>query len=132
MARNGDLPRWLGAVQPRNRVPHHAEIAVGIIVAGIAALADVRTAIGFSSFCVLVYYAIANVSALTLPLSRPDGLVAIVGLAGCLTLAFALPLTSVGEGLAVLAFGAVIYMLRPSMLAGSAPLVRRARARKTT
>jgi len=39
-------------------VPHRAELAVGAIVAVISAAADVRSAIGFSSFAVLTYYAI--------------------------------------------------------------------------
>src|SRR5665213_3068925 len=62
----GDLPRYLTAVHPRYRVPHRAERAVGALVAAILLFADVRGAIGFSSFTVLAYYAIANASALTL------------------------------------------------------------------
>jgi basic amino acid/polyamine antiporter, APA family len=112
MARGRDLPGWLGAVAPRRRVPHHAELAVGAIVAVVAALADVRTAIGFSSFCVLLYYAVANGSALTLRGERYGSAVAAAGLAGCLALAFALPLGSIVAGLAVLAAGIAFYALR--------------------
>ena len=71
-------------------------------------MTDIRAAIGFSSFAVLVYYAIANASAWTLPGRE---LVPVVGLAGCLVLAACLPLTSVVAGAAVLAVGAVIYIL---------------------
>ncbi|MCZ7458633.1 APC family permease [Streptomyces sp. WMMC940] len=110
MARDGRLPRALGAVHPRFRVPHHAELAVGSVVAVVAATADVRGAIGFSSFGVLVYYAIANASAWTLgPRGRA---LTVVGLAGCLVLALALPLASVVAGAAVLAAGAVAYAVR--------------------
>ena len=66
MAAKGDLPRFLDAVHPRRRVPHRAELAVGGLVAIAAAAADLRSAIGFSSFTVLGYYAIANASAWTL------------------------------------------------------------------
>ncbi|MEU7568387.1 APC family permease [Streptomyces fradiae] len=113
MARDGHLPRALSAVHPRYQVPHHAELAVGLVVAVAAATADLRGAIGFSSFGVLVYYAIANASAWTL-VSRwsPVRLVAACGLAGCLVLAFALPLSSVLAGAGVLAVGAVLYALR--------------------
>jgi APA family basic amino acid/polyamine antiporter len=38
-------------------VPHRAELVVGLVVAVLAATVDVRGAIGFSSFEVLVYYA---------------------------------------------------------------------------
>ncbi|MFC5799469.1 APC family permease [Streptomyces formicae] len=110
MARDGHLPRTLAAVHPRFQVPHHAESAVGVVVAVVAATADVRGAIGFSSFGVLVYYAIANASAWTLS-SRHRAL-ADCGLAGCLALAFALPLSSVASGAAVLALGAAAYGVR--------------------
>ncbi|MCP9986905.1 amino acid permease [Streptomyces sudanensis] len=113
MARDGHLPRVLAAVHPRFRVPHRAELAVGLVVAVVAATADLRSAIGFSSFGVLVYYAIANASAWTLA-TRPSPVrfLAACGLAGCLVLAFSLPLSSVLAGAGVLAAGAVLYAVR--------------------
>lgn len=111
MARDGHLPKALAAVHPRYQVPHHAELAVGAVVAVVAATADVRGAIGFSSFAVLAYYAIANASAWTLGTTRVRFLAA-AGLAGCLLLAFALPVSSVLAGAAVLAAGAVLYAVR--------------------
>ena len=66
MARDRHLPHALAAVHPRFGVPYRAELAVGRVVAVVAAFADVRAVIGFSSFAVLVYYAIANASASTL------------------------------------------------------------------
>ena len=50
--------------------------------------------IGFSSFAVLLYYAIANAAAMTLP----GKLIPALGFAGCVVLAFALPATSVLAG----------------------------------
>lgn len=107
MARDGHLPGGLAAVHPRFRVPHRAELAVGAVVAVAAATADVRGAIGFSSFGVLVYYGIANASAWTL--GRRDRVLAVPGLAGCAALAGALPLGSVLAGSGVLAAGVVVY-----------------------
>ncbi|MEV7291649.1 APC family permease [Streptomyces microflavus] len=114
MARDRHLPHALAAVHPRFGVPHRAEVTVGAVVALLAATADVRGAIGFSSFGVLAYYAIANASAWTLAPDegRPNRLVPIVGLAGCAVLAFALPLGSVVSGTAVLLLGAGVYALR--------------------
>jgi APA family basic amino acid/polyamine antiporter len=114
MARDGHLPRALAAVHPRFHVPHRAEIAVGLVVAAVSALADLRSAIGFSSFAVLVYYAVANASAATLTAAegRPPRLIPVVGLLGCLVLAFAVPLASVVAGAAVLAVGAALYGVR--------------------
>ncbi|MFJ3900401.1 APC family permease [Streptomyces sp. NPDC090025] len=112
MARDGHLPAALAAVHPRFQVPHHAELAVGAVVAVVAATADVRGAIGFSSFGVLVYYAVANASAWTL--GRRERPLAVLGLAGCATLAFALPPTAVLAGLGVLAVGVVAYAVTVS------------------
>ncbi|WP_369377103.1 APC family permease [Streptomyces sp. cg36] len=112
MARDGHLPGPLAAVHPRFQVPHRAEVAVGAVVAVLAATADLRGAIGFSSFGVLVYYAIANASAWTLGSGRAGRLLTVCGLAGCLLLAFALPLSSVLAGSAVLVVGTVAYAVR--------------------
>ncbi|RFS87019.1 APC family permease [Actinomadura spongiicola] len=114
MARDRHLPHALAAVHPRRKVPHRAELAIGAVVAVLAATTDVRGAIGFSSFGVLVYYAIANASAWTLAPDegRPPRVIPALGLVGCLVLAFALPFSSVTSGAAVLAAGAALYGLR--------------------
>ncbi|WP_223205845.1 APC family permease [Streptomyces xanthii] len=121
MARDGHLPRALSAVHPRFKVPHRAEVLVGVVVATLAAFADVRDAIGFSSFGVLVYYAVANASAWTLTPreGRPARVVPVVGLLGCLVLAFALPLGSVIAGASVVAAGALVYGVRGALRSGA-------------
>ena len=117
MARDRHLPHALAAVHPRFNVPHRAELAVGAVVAILAASTDVRGAIGFSSFGVLVYYAIANASAWTLSPAegRPARIVPVMGAAGCLLLAFALPSASVLAGAAVIVLGAVVYGVRKAI-----------------
>ena len=118
MARDGHLPHGLSAVHSRFGSPHRAEIAVGVVVAVLAAVVDLRGAIGFSSFAVLVYYAIANASAWTL---EPDGrrhriqrarVVPALGMTGCLVLAFSLPVTAVLAGGVVVLLGAAAYGIR--------------------
>lgn len=106
MARDRHLPHWLAGVHPRHGTPHRAELAVGIVVAVVAAVVDVRSAIGFSSFGVLLYYAIANASAWTLGAR----VVPAVGFLGCLTLAFTLPPGSVMAGAAVVLIGVLAYL----------------------
>ncbi|MFE3765045.1 APC family permease [Streptomyces sp. NPDC059104] len=118
MARDGHLPRPLAAVHPRRQVPHHAEAAVGAVVAVLAATVDLRGAIGFSSFGVLAYYAIANASAWTLGSAVKDRAVAAVGLSGCVLLGCALPLVSTVTGAAVLALGALSYGVRRGSRSG--------------
>ncbi len=114
MARDHHLPHALAVVHPRFKVPHRAELVVGAVVAVLAATADIRGAIGFSSFGVLVYYAIANVSAFTLrpDEGRPLRAIPVVGAIGCVVLAFALPLSSVISGAVVLGIGIAAYRAR--------------------
>lgn len=119
MARERDLPGPLGAVSQRHRVPWAAELAVAGLVVVLVLVGDVRTVIGFSSFGVLVYYALANLSALTLR-QRPGWApraVNALGLAGCLVLAFTLPWQSVLTMLGVFAVGlagrALVLSRRP-------------------
>ncbi|WP_029149232.1 APC family permease [Microbacterium indicum] len=108
MAREDDLPRFLGALSARTRVPYRAEIAVAIVVIAIVAVADVRGAIGFSSFGVLLYYFVANVAAFRQgsAVRRYPRWLQVSGAALCAVLAFALPWQSVAGGLAVVALGA--------------------------
>ena len=112
MARNADLPAWLGAVHPRYRVPHHAEIALAAVVSVLVLATDLRGAIGFSSFGVLLYYVVANLSALTQTRAdrRYPRALQVVGALGCLVLVTTLPPESNAVGLAVLLVG-VVYRL---------------------
>jgi APA family basic amino acid/polyamine antiporter len=113
MARDRELPGALDAVHPVRRVPHRAELLVGAVVIAVVLVADLRDAIGFSSFAVLTYYAIANASAWTQPPHErrwPRWLQA-VGVVGCVTLAFTLPPASVVGGLAVLVGGVLLRAL---------------------
>jgi APA family basic amino acid/polyamine antiporter len=114
MASERDLPGFLAAVDPRARVPHRAVLITGALVAALCALVDVCPAIGFSSFTVLIYYAIANAAAWTLPMAgrRWRGTLPAAGLLGCLALAVTLPTASVFAGAAVLAVGASVFLAR--------------------
>ncbi|MGW3032787.1 APC family permease [Streptomyces sp. NPDC001178] len=112
MARDRYLPGALSAVHQRYQVPHRAELAVGAVVAALAATVDVRGAIGFSSFGVLAYYAVANASAWTLSSAPTARLLPAVGLLGCVLLAFSLPAVSVVVGAGVLAVGVGAYGVR--------------------
>ena len=63
MARNRDLPGRLAVVHPEHAVPHVAQLAIAGVVVVLVATVDLRGMIGFSSFGVLLYYALANASA---------------------------------------------------------------------
>lgn len=121
MARQGDLPAWLAAVHPRYRVPHHAEVALAGAVAVLVATVDLRSVIGFSSFGVLLYYLIANLSAFTqtAPDRRFPGGLQILGAIGCLLLVVTLPVGSIAAGSVVLLVGFAYRLQRLSRSAAS-------------
>lgn len=107
MAREGDLPAPLAAVHPRYRVPHRAEVTVALVVSLLVVVSDLRAVIGFSSFGVLLYYAVANAAALRQPPAErrwPRGL-PVLGLVGCLVLVVTLPAGALLTGTGVLAVG---------------------------
>lgn len=118
MARESDLPPVFGTVSARRSTPFVAELATAAVVIVLLLTTDVLTVVGFSSFGVLIYYAVANLSALTLtsrPWYAPRALNAL-GLLGCLLLAFTLPPASVLTMTAILAVGmlgrAVVVLVR--------------------
>jgi APA family basic amino acid/polyamine antiporter len=79
----------------------------------LVTLGDLRSAIGFSAFTVLLYYSVTNAAALRLaPAERRwPRAVAVAGLLGCILLAFSLPAASVLGGVLVLLIGAALYGL---------------------
>jgi APA family basic amino acid/polyamine antiporter len=107
MARQRDVPDWLAAVHPRYRTPHRAEVALAVVVCVLVLTVDLRGAIGFSSFGVLVYYFIANAAAFTQTGAdrRYPRAFQIGGMAGCALLCVTLPWTAVAIGVAVSAGG---------------------------
>ena len=114
MAREGDLPRWLSAVHPRYRVPHRAELVLAAAVCLLVLTVDLRGAIGFSSFGVLLYYFVANLAAFSQPADRRrwPRVLQVAGAAGCLVLVATLPWTAVLAGVSVLAVGALYRAVR--------------------
>ena len=107
MARERDLPQWFAAVHPRFGTPHRAEVAVAVSVCVLVVSVDLRGAIGFSSFGVLLYYLVANVSAFTQRGSerRYPRVLQGVGALGCVVLAATLPWQSTVAGLVVVVVG---------------------------
>lgn len=117
MASEGDLPRRLNKVHPTHKVPHYAEITVAAVVIALVSLTDLRSVLGFSSFCVLFYYAVTNASAWTLSAGQrrwPRGLSGL-GFIGCVILAITLPGASVVGGLAVLVAGVFFWRIRQAL-----------------
>ena len=118
MARHDDLPSYLAAVHPRYSVPHRAEITLAVIVGALVMVVDLRDAIGFSSFGVLLYYLVANLSAFTQDAAhrRYPRALQVVGSIGCVVLIATLPLTSIAVGTVVVVLGVAYRFLRVRQL----------------
>ncbi len=105
MGRRGDMPRIFGRLDEGD-TPVAAVVGIGVIIALLALVGDVRTTWSFSAFTVLVYYAITNLAALALTAEqrRYPRWVSWAGLFGCLSLAafVAWPVLAVGVGLALM------------------------------
>jgi basic amino acid/polyamine antiporter, APA family len=114
MARRAELPSVLAHVHPTRQVPQRAELTVASVVLVLVLVTDLRGAIGFSSFGVLTYYAVANASAFTLTDEerRWPRWLTILGVVGCAVLAATLPATSVLAGAGVLLVGVLIWVVR--------------------
>lgn len=114
MARESDLPRFLRVVDARWRVPRRAEITIAALVIAIVLVADLRGAIGFSSFGVLLYYLIANAAAFRRAgtTRRYPRALQVVGVIGCLVLVNTLPVGASIAGTVVVLVGVGYRMLR--------------------
>lgn len=107
MGRQGDLPPLLARVDEQRSTPSAAVAGVGIAVTAMALTVSIETSWTFSAFTVLLYYAITNIAALRLP--ARDRLYprafAVLGLGGCLFLAFWVPSKIWVAGLGLLGVG---------------------------
>ncbi|MFY9304291.1 MAG: APC family permease [Rhodoluna sp.] len=120
MARDGELPRVLTRKSKRFESPWAAELVLAAIAISLISSGDIVWTIGISSFCVLGYYAIANLAAikqLGAGQWNPKFL-ALLGLTTCCLLAAFVPLQSLVLGMALLALALVaragLIKLRPS------------------
>ena len=107
MARERDLPGPLARISTRTGAPVVSEALIALIAIGIALLLQPAQLVAASSAAVLVYYAIAHLSALRQPAGErwQPRLVAGAGLAGCLVLVASLPAASLVGTAVILAVG---------------------------
>lgn len=112
MGREADLPQGLAHLG-RGQNPYISVLFVGIIALLVAAFAPFGIAVAVSSFGTLLYYTITNLSALRLKRQQRTfpGLLAVLGLIGCLGLAFSLAPLEIAIGLAILLSGIVFRIL---------------------
>jgi APA family basic amino acid/polyamine antiporter len=119
MAGDGELPRVFARLNSRN-APWFVELLIAGIVVILASSGDLLWAVGLSSFCILLYYAIANLAALRQPKSESSGRPKWLNLLGLMA--------SLAVGVAVppagLVTGGVLLLLALGLRFGMAQLSR--------
>jgi APA family basic amino acid/polyamine antiporter len=125
MARRGDMPNALAAVDVTRSTPRRAVVAVGIGIAALVVLGDLGRNWSFSAFTVLIYYAITNLAALRLPAAERTlpHVVAAAGFTSCVGLAAFVEPSVMFWGVVVLAVGWLWHAVARSR-ARSAPRER--------
>ena len=90
MGRRHDMPIAVARLSKAGNTPEIAVVTVGVLIAVLVLIGDIRVTWSFSAFAVLLYYAITNLAAYQLPAERRryPRVVAALGLLACLFLAF--------------------------------------------
>ncbi|HHT44489.1 MAG TPA: amino acid permease [Fastidiosipila sp.] len=112
MAKGGDLPKIFADV--KRNVPYVGILSTGVIIWLLSLIGSIPLIAMTASFSILLYYSLANLSALRqskehriIPRAIP-----VIGLLSCITLAVSLPWQTILVGLSVLAVG---YILRHAL-----------------
>jgi APA family basic amino acid/polyamine antiporter len=113
MGRRRDAPAFLGELNEAGTTPTAAVAVMGLVVAGLVLIGDVRTTWSFSAFTVLIYYSLTNLAALQL--TDEERLfprwISVAGLLACLFLAFWVEIQIWLIGLGILALGVVWHLI---------------------
>jgi basic amino acid/polyamine antiporter, APA family len=107
MGRRGDLPRATARLDRSETTPYVAVVLVGLVIAALTLIGNVKTLWSFSAFTVLIYYALTNLSATRLNASERifPRFIPWAGLLSCLALAFWVEPRIWGTGLALIVVG---------------------------
>jgi len=116
MAEDGELPKLLSR---RNRAgaPWIAEVIVGAGAIGLLLIGELSWVIGFSSFSVLLYYAIGHLSAWLIPeIGKTVRVVAFLGFGLCALLAVAVPGPAVWISVLILAVALAVRAMARGLI----------------
>jgi APA family basic amino acid/polyamine antiporter len=117
MGRRHDVPGFFKNVNASGTTPVPAVIGVGVLIAGLTLIGDVKTTWSFAAFTVLIYYGITNLAALKLPKENrlyPRAF-SYAGLGGCLFLCWWVEPIVWMIGLKLIVLGLLWHWLAPKM-----------------
>jgi len=128
MSRKGDLPLILSKLHTRYNSPYVSIIAVGFIMSVFILFFDLTKILTMSTFAMIFYYIIGNVSALRLRDTNLPRYIPVIGLLTCLILlsfSLLISLNSFIIGSIILMLGAVYFRLfvhredKPNQITGA-------------
>ncbi len=113
MGRRGDMPSSFARINESNSTPTVAVIVVGLLIATLTLIGNVKTTWSFSAFTVLVYYTLTNLAATRLTACQRLYPRAIpwLGLITCLSLAFWVEPQIWGIGLGFIMGGLILQWM---------------------
>ncbi len=116
MGRRGDVPTVLGTIHQASGIPRFATITVGVIIAALVFIGDVKLTWTFSAFTVLIYYALTNLCAIRL--SDEQRLyptwISYAGFIGCLFLTYWIDRSVWIAGMLILGVGWIWHRIAQS------------------
>lgn len=117
MGRRRDMPTLFTRIDASHSTPVPAVIGVGVLIAGLVMIGDIKTAWTFSAFTVLIYYGITNLAALRLPKENRlyPRVFSYAGLAGCLFLCWWVQPIIWLIGLGLIGLGLLWHVMAPKM-----------------
>jgi len=121
MARRKDLPQELSTLHQKYNTPYYSVWIVGVLMTLLVLFIDLTKVVAISTFALLFYYALANVSALRLKVQRRlyPRFAPILGTATCLALLVSILFISPQSwiiGFAGLTAGAIYYVAQRKVL----------------
>ena len=111
MARRKDLPQAMSQLHTKFNTPYYSIWIIGVSMTLLALFVDLSKVVAISTFALLFYYTLANVSALKLRAQKRlyPQIVPALGVITCLALMIFIPLEAWIIGVAGLAIGIVVY-----------------------
>ncbi len=111
MGRRKDLPQALSKLHQKFNTPYYSIWIFGITMTLLALFVDLSKVVAISTFALLFYYTLANVSALRLKVQKRlyPQLIPVLGAITCLALMIFIPIEAWIIGAAGLAAGVIVY-----------------------
>ncbi len=110
MGRRKDLPQALSRLHSKFNTPYYSIWIFGITMALLVLFADISKVVAISTFALLFYYTLANISALRLKVQKLcPKFVSVLGALTCIVLMLFIPLEAWIIGTVGLAVGVIVY-----------------------